>query len=269
MKPENFIANYPAQTFSCSASRFKSYKVEEIDGHLYIIGAGLLEAKKKTFIVDKASSTELLVSLLNLYEQLSPNLLRHVDERITNVDEALIMDWCIRYGTPMESGGATGSPLDDDTIWRKYGKVGFRIADFYARLYDLYDAYMLWRRVGCNDTSKANTHADRPIESCKESLHVRMLTMDVRLRPNFECYPPTITYECGDYMAVAKAHMFFLCVSSDTPYVGVCQVCGKPFAKMRKNNTQCSFCQRTKSQRSRREKRIAEQALKDAEERTD
>ena len=51
--------------------------------------------------------------------------------------------------------------------------------------------------------------------------------------------------------------------------LSVCEVCGKPFAKMRKNNTQCSFCQRTKSQRSRREKRIAEQALKDAEERTD
>ena len=72
MKPENFVANYPAQTFSCFASRFKSYKVEEIDGHLYIIGAGLLDDKKKTFIVDKASSTELLVSLLNLYEQLAP-----------------------------------------------------------------------------------------------------------------------------------------------------------------------------------------------------
>lgn len=269
MKPENFIANYPAQTFSCFASRFKSFKVEEIDGHLYIVGAGLLDDKNKTFIADKASSTELLVSLLNLYEQLSPDLHGHVDERITNVDEALIMDWCIRYGTPMEDGGSTGSPLDDDTIWRKYGKVGFRISVFYARLFDLYDCYMLWRRVSCNDTSVKNDRAVYSIESCTEILQGRMLTMDVRLRPNFECYPPTIKYECGDYMAVAKAHMFFLCVSSDAPYVGVCEVCGKPFAKMRKNNTQCSLCQRTKSQRSRKGKRIAEQALKDAEERTD
>ena len=269
MKPGNLIMDYPAQSLTCCASKFKTYTVEQIDGHLYTIGAGRIGDEKETFKMDKMSSTTMLVSLLVLYEQLTPNLYGHVEERITNLDESYIMNWCIANGTPLETGGSDGSIADADSIWSKYGKVGFRIDSFYNQLHDLYQCYMLWRRLSCDDTTKENPYTDTPLETCKESLYVRMLTMNVRLRPNFECYPPTFYLECADYMAVAKAHMFFLCVSADAPYVGVCEVCGKPFAKMRRNNTQCETCQRNKSQRSRKNKRIAEIAQKSAKERTD
>lgn len=56
MKPENFIANYPARAFSCFVQRFKSYEVEEIHGHLHIVGGSLIDDRKKILVMDKAGS---------------------------------------------------------------------------------------------------------------------------------------------------------------------------------------------------------------------
>ena len=253
--PNDYIENMPMQTLTCKAARFQVYQSEIIDGKIYIIGKGKAEDDKPTLFFDKCCRSDLLISLLTLYERLDTVLYGHFDERVRSADIARICDWCSRYGMPMEA-----STADENSIWMKYGKIGFLASAFYSQLHELYTCYLLWRRIELPYTDQGNFYAKTPVDECKSILGAHMDTVDMRLRPDFSQYPPTYSLECENYMAVAKAHMFFICMSCEFAFIGVCAVCGKPFTKTRKNNTLCEECQKTKSKRSRARKRVNAQS---------
>lgn len=93
-------------------------------------------------------------------------------------------------------------------------------------------------------------------EQCIEFLKIHMMQLNIKLAPDFSVSPPTFFLMCDDLLEVAKAQMFFECMSTDSYSVGVCAACGAPFPKKRKNNTHCEACQKTKYQRTREKQRM-------------
>lgn len=252
LTPREFIEETSTQSFSCKAAHFQAYQSGIIDGRLHIYGVGKSLGNKGTIFIDQRDKNDLLISLLQLYEHLDPTLYGHFDERVQDVDISRIIYWCNRYGLPMEA-----STLEEDSLWKKHGKVGFWVSDFYNRLHNLYTCYLLWLRIEYEDTEDDNFYSKTSIDECKAILQGHMLTLDIRLHPDFSQYPPTFHLDCENYMAVAYSQMFFQCMSHEAPYIGVCAVCAQPFAKRRKNNTLCPECQSTKSKRSRDKARAA------------
>ena len=252
MKPSAFIDSHPTQAFSCTMSQFEKYEANSIDGVLYIIGTKTKEGRKP-FLVEKIDRTNLLNSLLSLYECLTPGMVGHVQELITEQDIHFICQWCKEYGTPMED-----DTFNADSLWMKHRKVGFSISAFYGRLHSLYSCYLLWRKLYLGDIDKRNFYVAQnvPLKQCREFLQVHMLTLNIRFAPTFESEPPSFHLLCPDMLEIAKAQMYFECMSTDGYSVGVCAVCGSPFPKTRKNNTLCEACQRTKYQRTRERQRM-------------
>ena len=145
-------------------------------------------------------------------------------------------------------------------LWNKYGKIGFNIKEFYNRLHHLYSAYELWQKAYLGEGDYDNFYVENEVSNreCLKHLEAHMATLEINLRPSFDEIPPTLVLECPDLMEIAKAQMFFECMSIGENSIGVCEVCGSPFAKYRKNHTQCPKCQQTAYQRSRNKKKIKE-----------
>lgn len=282
LRPRDLIEDFPVQAFTCNVARFPAYQAEIIDDLLYIVGVSNAEDDEKHFFIESCDETSLFISLLQLYERLSSLRYGYSSAPVQSVDIAHIINWCSVHGMPMEAPaiemdsfclkhGEDGMPMKAptikrNTIWLKYGKVGFLVSAFYNQLHDLHTCYQLWRRIEFKDTEKHNFYAKTPIDKCKSMLQGHMLTLSIQLYPDFSRYPPTFYLRCDNLMAVAKAQLFFLCMSKGVSYLGVCAVCGEPFAKSRKNNTLCPECQRVKYRRSRDKARAASRKAKGKEE---
>ena len=249
MNTDLFVDAHPTQCFSCIVNNCSEYKSEVIDNQLFIVGTKPKEDKKLcTF--KRTDRTNILSSLLLLYEQLTDGVYGH-PEKLTGADIERICKWCIAYGMPAEASG-------DADIWMKYGKVGFLASSFVNRLHDIYTCYLLWRKVYLHDTDIRNFYVEKNIsdEQCIEFLKFHMMQLNIKLAPDFSVSPPTFFLMCDDLLEVAKAQLFFECMSTDSYSVGVCVACGAPFPKKRKNNTLCEACQKTKYQRTREIQRM-------------
>lgn len=255
MTPLTMIGQTYTQKFKARTGFFGSYaETVFADYGRCIVGVPNKGGGTSLGMVE-CSDTSLLISLLSLYEQMKEYELKDAAETMDQDDVGHIIEWCRANGLPFESAKS-----EEDSLWLKHRAIGFNIANFYARLNDLYTAYLLWRRVYNMDSGDTNFYSRNHIsvEQCKESLHVRMLTMRIRVSPDFSTEPPRFFLECDDLMDAAKAQLFFLCMATDSSVIGVCSVCGTPFRKMRKNHVLCENCQRTKYQRSRDKKRTQE-----------
>lgn len=249
------IDAHPTQAFSCAVCHAGEYCPQTIDGDLYIVGVKPPK-DKKVYYIEKRNSTILLHSLLLLCESLTPGTYAHA-EKITEQDVNCIIQWCNEYGMPMEERDGTLS-ISANSIWMKYRKVGFHVGTFINRLNDIYICYLLWRKLYLHDTSSENYYVANHVssENCLEFLTVRMLTLDVRFTPDFSITPPSFQMTCPDLVEVAKAQMYFECMSTDSFSIGICSVCGASFVKTRKNNMLCEKCQSTKYKRTREKQRM-------------
>lgn len=259
MSPYAFLDNHATQGFSCLTAWCGRYAAETYDGILYLVGKEQKE-EKKVITNEKIGLTNILNTLLRLYERLSDDLYGHVVERITEKDIELIAEWSVRYGMPMESG----------ELWEKHSRIGFRLDTFYNRLHKLYNCYLLWRVLYLGDISEKNFYVSNKItiNQCRTSLQANMALLNIRMMPVFDTDPPTYQLVCPDLLEIAMAQMFFECMNTDGYNIGVCTVCGSPFPKTRKNNTLCEECQRTKYQRTRDKQRMVAN-IKKKSERTD
>ena len=265
MSPQDVIEPRAAHAFRCKAARFAEYRTVTVDGALCIVGSGIRGEHKTRLFFDRVDNTKLLLSLLELYEKLGDGLYNHVDARISNEQIAAIVEWCSLYGLPMEERGSADSD-SSYPLWTDNGLIGFRVSSFYNRLRDLYTCYELWCRIAFGDVPNNyySTHSIS-VQECYSHLKARMVTLDIKLCPNFENDPPTFTYECDGYIETAKAQLFLLCCTNPgAPVIGACSVCGKPFPKRRKNNTLCDDCHRRAYERTRaKRKKEASKHAKD------
>lgn len=259
MGPYAFLDNHATQEFSCLTAWFGRYAAETHDGILYLVGKERKE-DKKVVTSEKIGLTNILNTLLRLYERLSDDLYGHVVERITEKDIKLIAEWCVRYGMPMESS----------ELWEQHSRIGFRLDTFYNRLHKLYNCYLLWRVLYLGDISEKNFYVSNKttIAQCRMYLKTNMALLNIRMMPVFDADLPTYQLVCPDLLEIAMAQMFFECMNTDGYNIGVCTVCGSPFPKSRKNNTLCEECQRTKYQRTRDKQRMVANIKKESE-RTD
>lgn len=259
MRPNEIIDTHATQAFSCYTVWCASYAAKSYDGVLYLVGKGKKD-DKKAIAFEKIGRTNILNTLLRLYERLSSDLYGHVAEKITERDIELISEWCIHYGIPMET----------EELWEKHSQIGFRLDTFYNRLRKLHNSYLLWRVLYLGDISDDNFYVSSKatIGQCQSYLQADMATLDIHLSPVFETEPPTYRLVCPDLLEIAMAQMFFECMNTDGYNIGVCAVCGSPFPKTRKNNTLCEECQRTKYQRTRDKERMVAN-IKKKSERTD
>ena len=243
------IDGHPTQSFSCPMIYISECRAETINGKLYIVATKPKE-NQKAFAFDKNSRTNILSSLLVLYEKLSDDIYAHI-ENITEEDIIHICDWCVEYGMPTEAMG-------DDDIWMKDGKIGFVASDFCNRLHHLYTCYLLWRKIYLHDCDDSNYLVRSCVseDECRAHLGTHMASLNIHLTPDFSVNPPTFVLTCPDLLEVAKAQMFFECMATDSYSVGVCSACGSPFPKKRKNNTLCEACQKTRYQRTREKQRM-------------
>lgn len=102
---------HPTQCFSCLVVNCTECRSEVIEDKLYIVGTKPKEDKKLcTF--EKTDRTNILSSLLQLYERLSEGVYAH-PKKLTDADIEEICKWCIAYGMPAEASG-------DADIWMKY-----------------------------------------------------------------------------------------------------------------------------------------------------
>ena len=246
------LDGHKTQDFNCLLSRFERYAPEIIDGQLHIV-AVKARPGVKAFKVQQRNRTELLQRFLRLYESLTPGLYGNVSKRITEQDLQIICNWCAANGTPI------AEQFGDDSLWMKYKKVGFPVETFYNRLHDLYTCYLLWRRIYMHDETDSNYYAQQNVsrDECISHLAGHYASMNINLRPDFSVDPPTYNLWCDDLLAIAKAQLFFECMQSDYYSIGVCSVCGRPFARTRKNNMLCEECQRTKYKRTRERQRMS------------
>ncbi len=134
MSPFKFIDTHLTQAFSCNTAWCGRYAAETHDGILYLVGKEQKD-NQNIFTYEKIGQTNILNTLLCLYERLNADLYGHVPERITESDIELIAAWCVRYGMPMESV----------ELGEKHRRIGFRLDTFYNRLHKLYNCYLLWR----------------------------------------------------------------------------------------------------------------------------
>lgn len=264
MKMEIKPDSHPTQALSCYVANIAEYRCETIDGKLYIIGTKRNE-DKQLFTFEKLESTSLLHSLLLLYESLdvhgSAMGRAQYDKAVTQDDINRIIAWCVEHGMPLEESG-DNSAFKDDSIWVKYGKIGFRLAAFYSRLDSIYACYLLWRVLYLKDTNSENFYVRKQVsvEECRQNLQAQMLMLDVRYKPDFDVEPPSFQVVCPDLLEIAKTQMFIECTVADYNFtMGICEVCGSVYVKTRKNNTQCPECQKTKVQRLRAKQRMSKQ----------
>lgn len=255
---------HPTQALACYVGNISEYCSETIDGKLYIVGTKK-DDEKRLFTFEHMKSTELLYSLLVLYESLDVHgtvyPASEYDKKVTQDDLSRIIAWCIAHGLPFEESGEE-STFSKNSIWRKYGKIGFEVATFYYRLHDIYTCYLLWRVLFLKDTDSENYYVQQqvPIEQCRLFLQSHMQGLDIRYVPDFSNETPSFQIVCPDMMEVAKAQMFFECTVDEWNFtLGICEVCGNVFVKTRKNNTQCRGCQATKVQRLRAKQRREKQ----------
>jgi len=85
MSPYAFLDNHATQEFSCLTAWCGRYAAETHDGILYLVGKERKE-DKKVVTNEKIGLTNILNTLLRLYERLSDDLYGHVVERITEKD---------------------------------------------------------------------------------------------------------------------------------------------------------------------------------------
>lgn len=259
MSPYAFIDTHATQEFTCLTAWCGRYAAETYDGMLYLVGKEKKE-DKKVITYEKVGQTNILNTLLRLYERLGDDLYGHIAERITDEHIELISEWCIRYGMPMES----------EELWDKHSRIGFRLDTFYNRLHKLHSSYLLWRVLYLGDIDERNFYVSNKVtvKQCRSNLQAHMATLNIRMAPVFETEPPSLQFVCPDLLEIAMAQMYFECMRTDSYNIGVCTVCGSPFPKTRKNNTLCEECQRTKYQRTRDKQRMVAN-IKKKSERTD
>ena len=273
MKAEEFIGKHPTQAFSCRVYRFSEYTLEVIENNQYLIGIKQ-EGEKKICSFEKKDRTELLCSLLSLYESFPSDIYTKINgsksESFPDGEVEKITRWCVKYGMPMEDNepDTTSRFIEHNGIkieipggrklWQKHGKIGFKIKDFYNRLHHLYTAYELWQKAYMGENNYDNFYTKKSVANmeCVKLLEVNMSTLDIQLRPSFKEIPPTLELDCPDLMEIAKAQMFFECMSLGENSIGVCEICGSPFEKHRKNHMQCPKCQKAAYVRSRNKDKI-------------
>lgn len=105
MKAEEFIGKHPTQAFNCRVYRFSEYTLEVIKNYQYLIGIKQ-EGEKKICSFEKKDRTELLCSLLSLYESFPNDLYTKINgskpESFPDGEVEKISRWCVKYGMPME-----------------------------------------------------------------------------------------------------------------------------------------------------------------------
>lgn len=272
MKPSAYLETHFAQALVCPVYYFKKYEPYTFNGQIYIIGTERDDARQNApnenklytsmeargkdlpaaLLIGKEQrvKTDLLLSLLNLYEKLTPGL--YGRWAFTDHDIELVCAWCSRYGM-----GANDYSLDNESLWMKERKIGFSLRSFYNRLHHMYGNYELWRRVYYDDTDESNFYARTPIEECKSMLAGWMMQIDIHLKPDFSVMPAKYLLECPDLLEVAKGQLLFECMVTDEYYtIGICEVCKGRYEKTRKNNTLCPSCQATRYKRTRERQRI-------------
>lgn len=282
MKPSAYLETHFAQALVCPVYYYKKYETYTFKGQIYIIGVGADKERQNAPHPNKLYTemqsrgkglpaalltgkeqrvkTDLLLSLLNLYEQFTPGL--YGKWEFTAHDIELVCAWCSKYGMAVND-----MSLDDDSLWMKERKIGFWLRGFYNRVHHLYSNYLLWRRVYYNDTDSTNFYAKTSIEECKNMLSGWMMQIDIRLKPDFSEMPAKYLLECPDLVEVAKGQLFFECMATDDYHtVGICEVCGKRFEKTRKNNMLCPQCQATRYKRTRERQRLEKLQNKEGEE---
>lgn len=272
MKPSAYLETHFAQALVCPVYYYKRYEPYTYNGQIYIVGVEPdkerqnmanpdklyvnMESRGKdlptALLIGKEQrvKTDLLLSLLTLYEQFTPKLYGRWD--FADRDIELVCEWCSKYGMAVNESG-----FGEDSLWMKERKVGFWLRGFYNRVHHLYSNYELWRRVYYNDTESSNFYANTPLEECKFHLAGWMSQIDIKLKPDFSEMPAKYLLECPDLVEVAKGQLLFECMATYEYYtVGICEVCGQRFEKTRKNNTLCPLCQSTRYKRTRERQRI-------------
>lgn len=259
MTPLTMIGHTYTQAFKALTGKFRHYEVMVFLEHGRCIIAVPMEGEKKAYSYIEYSNTSHLISLLTLYEKMQRYNTAPNEIDITEEDTKSIIEWCEIYGLPMEMDFGD---VNSNSLWMKYRKIGFSISTFYRLLHELYTTYSLWKRIYKNDMDNSNYYVKNnvSIEQCREFLQGHMITLSIRVSPDFSVDPPSFFLECDNLLAVAKAQLLFICMSADGSGMGVCTVCSAPFQKMRKNHVLCEQCQRTKYQRSRDKKRATNSA---------
>ena len=66
-------------------------------------------------------------------------------------------------------------------LWQKYGKIGFKIKDFYNRLHHLYTAYELRQKAYMGENNYDNFYTKKSVANmeCVKLLEVNMSTLDI------------------------------------------------------------------------------------------
>lgn len=267
---KNFI-NYDGEyvnipmSFRYYQCKFKNYELKEYDGILYFIASHPLkyengefkefDNKNPTYFMHEtmcpvvAQDVELLISLLKLNIRLK---ILEYDIKNKKVQK-LITNWCKRYGLPFTGEKSIICEYGTDSLWDKYKKVGFSVLSFMQLLRQLNSNFEL--HLAAKGEKSSFTKTKLKSADCQGLSAVAFSNLIINFEFDYNTCRMITTFnnlfEAAFYELVQSAT-----ISNRTnTSISICECCGNPYERKRKNQKYCSDCSPQKAYKRRISKR--------------
>ena len=189
----------------------------------------------------KCKTPELLCAMLTLRGELPDNLfeplrIKYRDSYIGNEELSLIIKWCIKNGFPL-------IPIFNKKPNAKFtfglkSSVYFMVRDFINELNDIYNAYLLYRRIARQENIDPNSiYNEMPLDECKnlfENMYQK-LSFANQISFNGEIHWKTKAKHLFD----AAFYQLVILLNDPKKEVKECPLCHIFFEREHKNQVYC------------------------------